>query len=163
MQRVVSAALYHNGKPSLTPRNRFVLWNIANKTWSGRAEAINATRKQEYQNAVASMTPQEIKIENSKRRLLAKKYNQKTNTHIIKDPNAPKRPISAFLRFSIENRTPGAGVTEAAKEAGQRWKAMSVSDKQVCPGRVKLMKPYQQAYDADKDRYTRETAAYNKG
>jgi len=143
--------------PTSRLRNAVSQWKALSdaekQTWSSRAEAINATRKQEYQNAVASMTPQEIKTENTKRRLLAKKYKQKHNTHLIKDPNAPKRPVSAFLRYANDTRVPGASVTEGAKEASQRWKALSVSDKQ----------PYLQAHDADKNRYARESAAYFKG
>jgi len=122
------------------------------ETYKTRAATINATRKQAYASAISRMSPTEIKEENTKRRLLAKKYKQKTNTRIIKDPNAPKRPLSGYLRFSIENRTPGAPVAEAAKESGQRWRAMSVAEKQ----------PYQQAADADLARYRREVAAYNK-
>jgi hypothetical protein len=77
------------------------------------------------------MSPADIKEENSKRRLLAKKYNQKSNTKIIKDPNAPKRPTTAYLRFALENMVPGVSIGDSAKENGQRWKLMSEADKRV--------------------------------
>lgn len=83
------------------------------------------------------MSPTQIKEENSKRRTLAKNFRtSKARTRLIKDPNAPKKPISAYLRFFTENYTPGASVQEAAKEASQRWKSMSETEKRVYPSKI---------------------------
>jgi hypothetical protein len=80
------------------------------------------------------LSPAQIKEENSKRRTLAKNFkSSKTRTRLIKDPNAPKKPLTAYLRFFTETFTPGTPVPEAAKEASQRWKSMSESDKRVIP------------------------------
>jgi len=52
-----------------------------------------------------------------------------------KDPNAPKKPLSAYMLWLQENRPnlkrkyPGANVTELAKRAGEVWKG--ISDKSV--------------------------------
>ncbi len=45
----------------------------------------------------------------------------------IKDPNAPKKPLSAYFLFSQEERLkvkaeyPDYSITEVAKELGRRW------------------------------------------
>ena len=81
---------------------------------------------------IARLSPSQIKEENSKRRLLAKSFKaSKANTRLIKDPNAPKKPISGYLRFFQEHYTPGVPVPEAAKEASRRWKSMSEAEKSV--------------------------------
>jgi len=80
------------------------------------------------------MTPAQIKEENSKRRVLAKKFSKSgKGIRLIKDPNAPKRPQTAYLRFATESYTPGTPISESAKQAGQRWKSMSESQKRVWP------------------------------
>jgi hypothetical protein len=48
-----------------------------------------------------------------------------------KDPNAPKKPISAFFWFSndarpiIKSENPGCSIGDVAKECGKRWQAIS--------------------------------------
>lgn len=83
---------------------------------------------------IAKLSPSQIKEENAKRRLLAKSFKaSKANTKLIKDPNAPKKPITAYLRFFQEHYTPGVPVSEAAKESSRRWKSMSAAEKSVFP------------------------------
>jgi len=79
------------------------------------------------------MDPKEIKEENAKRRKLAKLQPNASHkrTKLIKDPNAPKRPRSAYVRFYLENRTAGQTIAVGAREASSRWKAMSASEKKV--------------------------------
>ena len=54
-----------------------------------------------------------------------------------KDPNAPKRPLSAYMYFCSNNRdqikknNPELKLTEVAMRLGQMWKDMSDDDKQV--------------------------------
>lgn len=50
---------------------------------------------------------------------------------IIKDPNAPKKPSSAYLRYAMEHITPGIPIQQSAKESGARWKSMSEAEKRV--------------------------------
>ncbi|CAG5097350.1 Oidioi.mRNA.OKI2018_I69.XSR.g15038.t1.cds [Oikopleura dioica] len=54
-----------------------------------------------------------------------------------KDPNAPKRPATAFFLFSTENREKakaqleeGAKVGDVAKKLGEMWKAASAEEKE---------------------------------
>lgn len=84
------------------------------------------------------MSPSQIKEENAKRRILKKSFKGSTaRTRLIKDPNAPKRPMTAYLRFFTEHVTPGVSVKEAAREASQRWKSMSDDEKHVRPRLVR--------------------------
>ena len=74
-----------------------------------------------------------------------------------KDPNAPKRGLSAYMFFSAAKRAevleqnPSFGVTDVAKELGARWKLITDEEKAT----------YQQQADEDKARYEREMAEYS--
>ena len=80
-----------------------------------------------------------------------------------KDPDAPKRGMSAFLFFSNAKRAEVTaelkaanpdlkGVAEVGKRLGEMWKELSDEAKQ----------PYNEQAAADKERYEREQAAYNE-
>ena len=51
----------------------------------------------------------------------------KPNQKPMKDPNAPKKPLSAYFLFSqeerlkVKNENPDHSITEVAKELGRRW------------------------------------------
>jgi hypothetical protein len=74
-----------------------------------------------------------------------------------KDPNAPKRGLSAYMFFANEQRenvreeNPGISFGQVGKLLGERWKALN--DKQRTP--------YEAKAAADKKRYEDEKAAYN--
>uniref|UniRef100_A0A0K0EL98 HMG box domain-containing protein n=1 Tax=Strongyloides stercoralis TaxID=6248 RepID=A0A0K0EL98_STRER len=71
-----------------------------------------------------------------------------------KDPNAPKRALSAFFFWLKENRErikkPGMGVAEVAKAAGLEWNALT--DK----------KKWEKKAEDDKKRYERDLENYKK-
>lgn len=73
-----------------------------------------------------------------------------------KDPNAPKRPLSAFFCFSNEERQkvkakfPDYTVGQIAKELGERWK--------TCSNRAK----YEALAAKEKQRYDEEMAEYRQ-
>ena len=54
----------------------------------------------------------------------------------MKDPNAPKKPLSAYFLFSQEERLkvkaefPDYSITEVAKELGRRWATIDPAIKQ---------------------------------
>jgi hypothetical protein len=76
----------------------------------------------------------EIKEENRKRRSLKRNFKSSSaRTRLLKDPNAPKHPTSAYLRFFTETYEPGAVISEAAKAASARWKTLSAAEKAVSP------------------------------
>ncbi|KAK3310324.1 high mobility group box domain-containing protein [Chaetomium strumarium] len=74
-----------------------------------------------------------------------------------KDPNAPKRGLSAYMFFANEQRenvreeNPGVSFGQVGKILGERWKALS----------EKQRAPYEAKAAADKKRYEDEKQAYN--
>jgi len=71
-----------------------------------------------------------------------------------KDPNAPKRGMSAYMLWLKDSRPrltkPGMSVTDVSKAAGIEWNVLKDKTK------------WEKAATADKARYERESAAYNK-
>ncbi|KAF2202358.1 hypothetical protein GQ43DRAFT_430817 [Delitschia confertaspora ATCC 74209] len=76
-----------------------------------------------------------------------------------KDPNAPKRGLSAYMFFANEQRekvreeNPGIKFGEVGKMLGVKWKALN----------EKQRAPYDAKAAADKKRYEEEKAAYAAG
>lgn len=78
-----------------------------------------------------------------------------------KDPNAPKKPLSAYFLFSKEYRPKileehpelASKVSEVAKELGKKWKTLSDEEK----------KPYQEEAEELKAQYQEDLAAYTAG
>ena len=99
--------------------------------------------KQRYDNEMASYTPP---VGEAGGRHKRKK----------KDPNAPKRPLSAFFLFCQDERPavkavyPNYSVGEAAKELGERWNKVSTEAKQK----------YEAKAAQDKQRYDMVLAEY---
>merc|ERR1719447_2373129 len=85
--------------------------------------------------------------------------NKRKKKKKVKDPNAPKRPITAYFFFAADKRPeiraqhPEYTITEVASQIGQKWRSLDDEDKQ----------PYEEKAAKDKDRYLRELTAYNKG
>ncbi|KAH3682519.1 hypothetical protein WICPIJ_006510 [Wickerhamomyces pijperi] len=73
-----------------------------------------------------------------------------------KDPNAPKRSLSAYMFFANENRdlvreeNPGISFGGVGKLLGEKWKALTADEK----------KPYEEKAEADKKRYEAQKAQY---
>jgi hypothetical protein len=76
-----------------------------------------------------------------------------------KDPNAPKRALSAYMFFSqdwrerIKAENPDAGFGEVGKLLGAKWKELDDTEK----------KPYIEQAARDKTRAENEKAAYDAG
>ncbi|KAI4102875.1 MAG: hypothetical protein L6R37_004137 [Teloschistes peruensis] len=74
-----------------------------------------------------------------------------------KDPNAPKRGLSAYMFFANDNResvreeNPGISFGQVGKVLGEKWKALN----------SKQREPYEAKAKADKERYESEKASYN--
>lgn len=77
----------------------------------------------------------------------------------MKDPNAPKRSLSAFFWFCNDERSkvkannPEYTMGDIAKELGRRWAAADPETKSK----------YESLSEQDKARYDREMTAYKKG
>ncbi|KAG7001950.1 hypothetical protein G7Y79_00030g064830 [Physcia stellaris] len=76
-----------------------------------------------------------------------------------KDPNAPKRGLSAYMFFANEQRenvreeNPGISFGQVGKVLGERWKALN----------AKQREPYEAKAATDKERYLSEKASYAAG
>ncbi|XP_062329258.1 high mobility group-T protein-like [Osmerus eperlanus] len=74
----------------------------------------------------------------------------------FKDPNAPKRPPSAFFIFCADFRpkvkieTPGLSIGDTAKRLGDMWNSSSAEDKQ----------PYEKKAAKLKEKYDKDIIAY---
>ena len=82
---------------------------------------------------------------------------KKRKTKKTKDPDAPKRAMSAYLRWCQVNRSQikeslgeGHKPTEVMREAGKLWKALDASEKT----------PFEEAFKVDQARYKAEMAEY---
>merc|ERR1711964_231949 len=73
-----------------------------------------------------------------------------------KDPNAPKRPMAAYMLYSnsireeMRRRFPKLGQMDLSKEIGKAWKKMRDQEK----------RPWQQKAEKEKKRYARAMASY---
>lgn len=76
-----------------------------------------------------------------------------------KDPNAPKRPMTAYMWYATEHREevrkahPDAKFGDVGKLIGEQWRALSEKDK----------KKYEERAGKDKERYEEEKSKYQKG
>uniref|UniRef100_A0A452E8I8 High mobility group protein B2 n=1 Tax=Capra hircus TaxID=9925 RepID=A0A452E8I8_CAPHI len=85
------------------------------------------------------------------------RYDREMKNYVPpKDPNAPKRPPSAFFLFCSEHRPkiksehPGLSIGDTAKKLGEMWSEQSAKDKQ----------PYEQKAAKLKEKYEKDIAAY---
>ncbi|XP_056299150.1 high mobility group protein B2b [Pseudoliparis swirei] len=76
-----------------------------------------------------------------------------------KDPNAPKRPPSAFFVFcseyrpSVKQQTPGLSIGDCAKKLGEMWGKLTQSDKV----------PHEEKAQKFREKYDRDMVAYRGG
>ncbi|KAJ1915381.1 Non-histone chromosomal protein 6 [Tieghemiomyces parasiticus] len=81
---------------------------------------------------------------------------EKKKKRTKKDPNAPKRALSAYMfysqsaRESVKQNNPEATFGELGKLLGAQWKEMTPAQKA----------PFDRQAEADKVRYEKEKAAY---
>ena len=74
----------------------------------------------------------------------------------MKDPNAPKKPLSAYFLFSQDERLkvkaeyPDYSITEVAKELGRRWASIDPA----------LKSQYEQRYQESRKQYEHAMTAY---
>ncbi|KAI7826626.1 high mobility group box domain-containing protein [Gamsiella multidivaricata] len=109
--------------------------------------------KKETEERLQQLTPAEFKLENSRRQAL--RATGKKGLPSLKDPNAPKRPLSGFFRFAQDLRKSGEyanmPVNEQAKAFAEAWSKASDSVKT----------PYNQASHAALQKYKEEKAVYD--
>lgn len=101
----------------------------------------------------------EAKPKPAKRKAKAEEGEPAKKKRAKKDPNAPKKGLSAFMFFSqamrdtIKEENPDVSFGEIGKLLGERWKALDAEGKE----------PYEEKARKDKARYESEKAAYDAG
>merc|ERR1719316_370783 len=116
------------------------------KPWNEKAEKDKLRHAKEMESYVPSETSGPVKKKGKK----GKKE---------KDPNKPKRGMSAYFMWLNENRAKimkeqgfsGKDIAKIGKFAGEAWGKMSEADKA----------PFVKKAEADKQRYEREMANYD--
>ncbi|KAG0668140.1 Non-histone chromosomal protein 6 [Maudiozyma exigua] len=87
---------------------------------------------------------------------MAPRETKKRTKRKKKDPNAPKRALSAYMFFANENRdivrseNPDVTFGQIGRLLGERWKALDAQGKE----------PYEAKAAADKKRYESEKELY---
>jgi len=117
-----------------------------------------AVKKAPAKKAATSKNVDKSPAEASPQKKVAKGKGEKTEKKEkkIKDPNAPKRALSAFMFFSKEERqnvlkdNPSFKVPEVGKELGLRWGKCSDKSK------------FEELAAEDKARYEEEMKNYQK-
>jgi len=117
-------------------------WKAMNAKEKKRFEDLAAKDKTRFDEEMSNYTPAD--------------GSGKRKRKMKKDPNAPKRALSAFFCFCNEERPrvkakfPTYAIGDVAKELGKRWEA--------CTNRAK----FEALAAKEKERYTKEIAAYKK-
>uniref|UniRef100_A0A3Q3JIT2 HMG box domain-containing protein n=1 Tax=Monopterus albus TaxID=43700 RepID=A0A3Q3JIT2_MONAL len=115
-------------------------WKTMSAKEKGKFEDLARQDKVRYEREMMSYVP----VKGGKKK---KKY---------KDPNAPKRPPSAFFIFCSEFRpkvkgeSPGLTIGDVAKKLGEMWNTTASEDKQ----------PYEKKAAKLKEKYEKDIAAY---
>jgi hypothetical protein len=127
------------------------LWKGLSSKEKAKYEKLASQDKERYENEKKEYTrPSEEEL---KQKLVQAKEEKK-----LKDPNAPKKPKSAYIFFSMKNRqlikdeTGFTTISEISKELGSRWKQMEADEK----------KEYVDMEIQDKDRYLEEMEEYKR-
>eukprot|EP00695_Tsukubamonas_globosa_P003436 TRINITY_DN631_c0_g1_i4.p2 TRINITY_DN631_c0_g1~~TRINITY_DN631_c0_g1_i4.p2 ORF type:complete len:140 (-),score=64.84 TRINITY_DN631_c0_g1_i4:231-590(-) len=87
------------------------------------------------------------------------KGETKKRTKATKDPNAPKKPLSAYMFFCADKRPevkeeqPDLKPPQVLKALGEKWREISEEDK----------KPYEKKAEEDKKRYAEALEEYEAG
>jgi hypothetical protein len=117
-------------------------WLIIIKPYKRRSLAMKEIREREHHAYMSSLTPDDIKRENMFR--AAQRKAGKSRRGPIKDPNAPKKPLSAYFMFLQRIRSdPFLGrevfgdETETTKQsvlAAGKWRSMTDEERKVRDG-----------------------------
>jgi len=101
-------------------------------------KALSEDKQQEYKNKNAELMDEwkeQMKNYTPSAEYAATAKTVAKSNKALKDPNAPKKPMTAFFAFmgdereNIQKDNPGIAHTEIAKKGGEMWKALSAEEK----------------------------------
>ncbi|KAL1282153.1 hypothetical protein QQF64_000956 [Cirrhinus molitorella] len=116
-------------------------WKTMSSKEKGKFEEMAKTDKVRYDREMKNYVPPKGATKGGKKK---------------KDPNAPKRPPSAFFVFcsdhrpKVKNDNPGISIGDIAKKLGEMWSKLSPKEKS----------PYEQKAMKLKEKYEKDVAAY---
>ncbi|KZT24596.1 hypothetical protein NEOLEDRAFT_1156838 [Neolentinus lepideus HHB14362 ss-1] len=126
-----------------------------------KSQALKDAREREYDSYIRSLTPEDIKRENIYR--TAQRKAGKSRKGNIKDPNAPKKPLSAYFMFLQRIRADPELVkevfgdeTETTKQsvlAAHKWRSMTDDER----------KPFLAQAEQEKMEYEAARRLYEEG
>ncbi|TRY60740.1 hypothetical protein DNTS_007813 [Danionella cerebrum] len=125
------------------------------KKCSERWKSLNASEKSKFEDLAKA---DKVRYEKEMKNYVPPKGVGKTGRK-KKDPNAPKRPPSAFFVFcseyrpTVKSENPGLSIGEIAKKLGEMWSKLSSKDRT----------PYDQKAAKLREKYDKEVAAYRSG
>ncbi|KAJ3344982.1 Centromere/kinetochore protein zw10 [Entophlyctis luteolus] len=120
------------------------------EAYAKRYAEMKATYQKEYAKFLSSRTPEQLIVQEKVRTLQKKLNPEKHLSKVGKDPNAPKKPESAYLLFLKKNRG-SADLSTVAKQ----WKALSAAEKN-------RKQPFTAEYLKAKERYIAAKENYEK-
>ncbi|KAJ3382304.1 Centromere/kinetochore protein zw10 [Entophlyctis sp. JEL0112] len=122
------------------------------EAYAKRYAEMKATYQKEYAKFLSSRTPEQLIVQEKVRTLQKKLNPEKHLSKVGKDPNAPKKPESAYLLFLKKNRG-SADLSTVAKQ----WKALSAAEKiRKQPFTAEYLKA-KERYIAAKENYEKST------
>ncbi|QRV93032.1 HMG (high mobility group) box protein [Ceratobasidium sp. AG-Ba] len=122
-----------------TTRKRLVLSDKERGVKESKSKAAAAVTAEQKEREKARLAKEKEKLkaqkekEKEKMRLKAQKEKEKEEIRqkLAKPyPAPPKRPPSAYIRYFMEHKIPGANVTETAIATSEAWKTLPESKKQ---------------------------------
>ncbi|KAG0277641.1 exp1-like protein [Linnemannia exigua] len=114
--------------------------------------------KQETKDRLEEMTPAEYKLENQRRAQL--RESGKKGLPSLKDPNAPKRPLSNFFLYAKDLRESGKyahlNLKEQSQAFAEAWKNLSETEKSRYTDKNRIA---MEAYKIEKAAYDAQATA----
>ena len=129
------------------------LWEGITPEEKQKWEQQAAEDKARYEREIANYTPP-FGFDKKGRNVQVKKAKRKKR----RDPDAPKRAVSAYVFFGhserpkIQEENPDIEFKDVGRKLGERWRNLAAEEKAK----------FEELAQKDKDRYAKEIAAYNE-
>ncbi|KAJ3264294.1 exp1-like protein [Chytriomyces hyalinus] len=131
------------------------LWRAApeaeKKKYQALAEASKVTHAKALAAYTAKRSPEDVILDSRRRALQVKLNPNRGRARVTGDPNAPKRPISAYILFIKTLNLKGG--RESIKEAAAKWKALPAAAKQPF---ITQAAKLAETYKVEKDAYDKK-------
>ncbi|KAJ3383452.1 high mobility group box 3 [Chytriomyces hyalinus] len=131
------------------------LWRAAPEAEKKKYQALAEASKVAHAKALAAYTakrsPEDVILDSRRRALQVKLNPNRGRARVTRDPNAPKRPASAYILFLKTLNLKGG--RESIKEAATKWKALSAAAKQPFTTQAAKLA---ETYKVEKDAYDKK-------